>query len=118
MKKISNIALFFLIVFLFGCNNNDDNFSSLPQCLKETIEVIVYEDEPQTPRASIDKYIYDGETVYLFNRNTWDFMSDSVKWVINEECVALCHIGSHFENFNCIDWETAQFVKTIWTDPR
>lgn len=118
MKKLNFAFLFLITLFFSGCSN-DDNNSSLPECLQEMIEIIVYqEDEPQTPRASIDKYIYNGETVYLFNRNTWDFMSDSVKWVIDEECNSLCHVGSHFEDFNCIDWESAQFIETIWTDPR
>jgi hypothetical protein len=116
MKKLNFAFLFLITLFFSGCSN-DDNNSSLPECLEDT-KTIVYQDEPQTPRASIDKYIYNGETVYLFNRNTSDYMSDAVKWVIDEQCIVLCHIESNFEQNNCIDWESAQFVETVWTDPR
>ena len=116
MKKLNLAFLYLITTFLLGCSNDDNN--SLPECIQGIIENIVYQDEPQTPRASIDKYIYNGETVYLFNRNTWNSFSDSVKWVINEGCDVSCHVGSHFEDFNCIDWESAQFIETVWTDPR
>lgn len=117
----SNILISIFIAFLLGCSN-DSTFNSEieaiePECLQPLI-LNALQFQSTNPRASIDKYIYQGEDVFVLN-----FMNfpDGESAVVGTECEPICSLGGLDGNptQECSDFsETAQFLETVWTDPR
>ncbi|WP_269221512.1 hypothetical protein [Flavobacterium sp. IMCC34518] len=120
MKNSLYILLFSFT--LLGCSKNDTETikNNYPECIKNQIETFLknYPKPPDTgTKASVVKYSYKGETVYLTNFNPG--FPDGVSGVTNEKCEALCQLGGIDGAQNdCIDWDKATLIETVWTDPR
>ena len=116
MKKIIHLASILLI--LTACNNSEEEIT-FPECIRTLI--IGYEKNLNypisNPRSHIDKYNYKGQIVYLINDQIgW---ADGAATLVNEKCESICLLGGIDGNQNdCIDWDKATFIETIWTDPR
>ena len=123
--KIQNMRLFILIlsITLFvGCSNDDNKTQEMaiqPRCLQEFINSILEEDV-STPKRTISSYNYDEQVVYAITPNS--FVTEPATIVIDSSCNTICLIGGfagdNGETPGCEDFENAEFIETVWTDPR
>jgi hypothetical protein len=106
-------------VTLFGCTDNDDKIK-YPECIKSGIETFLanYPTPPNTGyKASVAKYSYNGEIVYVTDFSPG--FPDGSSAVVNEKCEVICGLGGIDGNNNdCIDWSKATFIETVWKDSR
>lgn len=103
-----------IFLFLFSCSN-DDNIKEVPECLRPII-VIIQEKPVQSPKASIEKYLYYGQEVYQVNGQNFP---DGQSHVIMLNCEDICVLGGiDGSNNDCPEWQNAEFIETIWVDPR
>lgn len=112
MKYISILLTSFL---LLNCNRSDDDNKDYPSCIKSEIQTIL-QSPAQNPRATIKKFNYKNKLVYLISPN----YPDARNKVLDDQCNVVCSEGgiSGQTNNPCIDWNTAVYVETAWTDPR
>lgn len=117
MKKIISTLIF---PFLFiGCSDNDSE-NKYPECIQNQIETFL-KNYPTSPnsgtKASVKKYLYKGETVYLTDFTPG--FPDGATGVTNEKCEAICQLGGiDGSASDCIDWDKAEFLETVWIDAR
>lgn len=110
------LTFFLTTILLFGCKSDDDNtISAFPNCLKPEIDIIL-RTPPQSPRASIELYMYQTENVYVVNTN----FPDDYTYIYNASCELICTVGGIAGNQNntCVDWDKASYIETLWTDNR
>lgn len=112
MKKLTLIIC--IILSISSCEKNDDEIQ-YPTCLQSEVERIL-ETTPQSPRATIKLYLYQGNNVYIVNTNFPDDQSN----IYNSNCEIICSVGGIDGNQNdtCVNWENAELVETVWTDNR
>jgi len=113
MKKI--IFAFFTMFLFISCHNDDDR-KEIPECLKVTVDAILSQ-PVQTPRAKIEKWIYFNEEVYEIIAQNFP---DGESFIISIDCErTICTTGGFDGPLNdCEIDENAEFIETIWTDPR
>jgi hypothetical protein len=113
------IYLISVVVLLIGCSKSDNEIKkiSYPECISSQISGILKNYQPRTPRSNIKKYLYKGQNVYVIQINE---IADEQNPVYNEKCELICSQGGIDGNNNktCINWDSAVFVETVWTDPR
>jgi hypothetical protein len=113
------LYFFFISVILFGCTDNDDK-TKYPECIKSGIEIFLanYPTPPNTGyRASVEKYSYKGGIIYVTDFSPG--FPDGSSAVVNEKCEVICSLGGIAGNkFDCVDWNTAIFLETVWKDSR
>jgi hypothetical protein len=102
-----------LLVMSFNCEDDDDNVI-FPECLQESIDVGLNQ-EPTNPRATIDQYKFNGEEVYLINLQNG--LEDGMSIVVDENCEEICAIGG-IAGLVCEGFDNAEFLRTVWKDPR
>jgi hypothetical protein len=106
--------LLFLLLFI-SCDNDDFDINDYPECLQPIISAIM-ERPVQSPKANIEKWSYNEEDVYLVNGQNFP---DGQSHVITLSCEEICVLGGIDGPFNdCEDWNTAEYIETIWVDPR
>ena len=112
MRKL--IIILFWVSFV-SCGGDDFNINDYPECLQPIIKTIM--DRPiQNPKTDIKKYLYKGQEVYQVNGQNFP---DGQSHVITLNCEDICVLGGIDGELNdCEDWNTAEFIETIWTDPR
>ena len=112
MKKLTLIIG--IIIFISSCEKNDDEIK-YPSCLQSEVERIL-ESTPQTPRATINLYLYQENNVYIINTSFPDDQSN----IYNSNCEIICSVGGIDGNQNdtCMNWENAELIETVWVDPR
>ena len=118
MKKLIYLTSLFLV--LIGCNNPEEE-TNYPECIQTQIKNFESATNypVSNPRAHIDQYKYKGQFVYLFIDPISSNDPDSATSVVNENCETICLLGGIDGNQNdCIDWDKATFIETVWTDPR
>lgn len=112
------LALILSITTLIGCSNDDNKTQKMaiqPRCLQTIIDN-ASQFEPTSPRGNIEKYLYQGNEVFLVNVMNF---TDGQSEVIDTECVAVCSLGGIDGDLNdCEDFENAEFIETVWEDPR
>ena len=115
MKRILTLGFLGLFLLLFSCNSDEEQ-KEIPDCLKPTVSAIL-EQSVQNPRANIEKWKYKGKEVYAINAQNFP---DGESFIITLDCSeTICTIGGFDGPLNdCEDIETAEFIETIWTDPR
>ncbi|WP_026714530.1 DUF6970 domain-containing protein [Flavobacterium daejeonense] len=120
MKK----ALYIIVILIMFscCSKNDDETikNDYPECIKNQIETFLtnYPKPPDTGiRASVKKYSYKGQIVYVTDFSPG--FPDGASAVINESCEAICQLGG-FDGVqnDCVDFDKATFIKTVWIDKR
>jgi hypothetical protein len=102
---------------LSSCSRNDDENKSYPECLSNIIST-VQQIPVQKPKVEVKKYKYKNQIVYTVNIIKPD---GSSLVVYDESCNLICSsgntiVGTPFDT--CIDWNTATYLETVWTDPR
>ena len=109
-----SIILFSILLFSVGCSDKND--PDIPDCVQTLIDEFVENSDPQTPGASVDTYKYENETVYVLNFQNFP---DGQSMLISTRCIQKCVLGGIDGPQNdCENWEEAQYLKTIWIDPR
>jgi len=100
-------------VFGISCSRHELQDPSSPDCINKEIAMAL-QNPAQNPRGSIQKYLYQGQIVYLVNTVKKEYK------VYNTRCDLLCYLGGiEGENNNlCVNWSSAKFLETVWTDPR
>lgn len=115
MKNILNT--FIGLLLLVSCSSNDTSEKMYPDCLSSKVSEISQAPK-QTPKATIEKYSYQNQTVYKVNY----IINDGSEYeVYNERCELVCAKGTTIDGTaynSCIEWEKAVFIETVWTDPR
>ena len=113
MKKI--IIVVFILFSLIACHNDDNNRKEIPECVKPIVEDIL-DMEVQSPKASIEKYKYQGREVYQVNAQNFP---DGQSFVYELNCEYICPLGGLDGTDNdCENYSAAEFIEIIWTDPR
>ena len=113
MKNL--ILILSLFLFITSCNKNDEIDDKYPKCMQSTIDNYLLEVEPQTSRANIKKYRYLGEVVYAFDLGS---LVDRETTIFNGNCEVICGFGGVLQINTCENWESAEFIETVWEDPR
>jgi len=110
----STIFTLFLALVLSSCKSISSK-QELPCNFKEIITKVSNQ-KPQTPRASIKEYLYNGEKVYFIQTENYP---DGMSKIINSNCKTICVFGGIAGFNSCKDFDKqAKFVKTIWKDNR
>lgn len=113
----SNYLSIILFITLINCSNNEDqsNKNNYSDCINAKIQEIL-QSPIQNPKATVKKYTYLGQTVYLINSN----FADALDPVYNDKCELVCTQGGIGGNSNnsCVNWDSAVYIETVWTDPR
>jgi hypothetical protein len=112
MKKI---FLIIAVLFILTSCERDDNEVTYPSCLQTQINEFIENYGVQSPRSNIKKYKYQNKIVFVFYKNN---ISDEQFSVIDSDCNIICSFGSIAGNNTCEDWESAEFIETVWTDTR
>lgn len=112
MKKI---FLIITVLFFTTSCEKDDNEVTYPSCLQTQIDEFIQNYNVQDPRSNIKKYKYQNQFVYVFYKNN---VSDEQFSVIDSDCNTICSFGSIAGNNTCENWENAELIETVWTDPR
>jgi len=117
MKKLTFLIISSLL--LLSCNNEDDKIQ-YPECVQSIITTYTKNNpipSKEYGRAHVDKYYYKEKTVYLID--LYPNMPDNMSSVYSENCELLCGLGGIDGNLNdCINWNEAKFIETVWKDPR
>ena len=105
----------FIALLLISCGSDDDCQKTYPSCLQTEINRI-QGSLPQSPRGTIDLYLYQEENVYVVNTN----FPDEESKVYSKSCQLICSFGGIGGNQNdsCVDWEMANYIETVWIDNR
>lgn len=124
MKTIFLIPI--SVLFLFGCTSDSSSSAEIeaikPECLQPII-IGILDREPTNPRATIRKFLYKDNEVFVIDvlSSPSDRGADAESFVRDSSCNLICLVGgidgqpsSECSDFN----QTAQFIETIWTDPR
>lgn len=103
------------LFFLSNCDRKDDDSNDYPECLNSQIQVML-QSPIQNPKATIKKFKYQNKIVFYINPN----IPDGVNTVVDESCNIICSDGSIAGQTSnpCIDWNSAIYISTVWTDPR
>jgi hypothetical protein len=126
MKKI--ILIFGILLTFLACNQDDDKPEpiveeepdlSFTECLlsNDIIEyMLIMSNEPTEPRGQLLKGIYQGMTTYSFNQyNLIDYQLS----LYNNECEIVCIYVWTGPGTDCIgNPADAEYIGTVWTDPR
>lgn len=108
----NNLFVFlFILLFFFSCSKSTEPKYSecIQNFIAETLSGL-----PGSPRAKIDKYNYEGETVYVFQHDH----ADPISVVYSETCEVICDFGGVTQVNSCENWEEAEYIETIWVDNR
>jgi hypothetical protein len=116
MKSILLITIL-ICSLLIGAQCHKDTDIPVPACIQQKIEDI--KAQPKwNPVATVKEYVYGGRHVYLFSSDC----CDQYYMLYDGSCTYICApYGGLSGNGdgNCPDFKNAaQFVKTIWKDPR
>jgi hypothetical protein len=108
MKKI--YLLFVALVFIgMSCEKDD-----ISDCLQQKIDEFANGDYACETGASVKQYVFQNETVYVFDPGLCgaDFFSE----VIDENCNTLGQLGGIEGNteINGGNFSEATYIKTIW----
>nr|WP_315200720.1 hypothetical protein [uncultured Flavobacterium sp.] len=117
MKKII-LLMSLLLLLLISCNKSEAEAEKdpYPECISTQIDVILKNYSPRIPRSNVKKYKYNEQYVYAVEING---IPDEQKPVYNEKCELICSRGGiGITNKTCVNWESAVFIETVWTDPR
>lgn len=116
MKRIYTIFAICCLVVFNSCNkDDDDNMKNVPECLRPIVEYTLQR-SIQSPKANIQKYLYNNQEVYLINVQNFP---DGQSFVYDLECKSICFLGGlDGPDNDCPNWDEAEFIETIWTDPR
>lgn len=116
MKKAISLLILVLLI-LSSCSKRENICPKqlYPDCINSNIQVIL-QSPVQSIKATVKKYLYQGQTVYLISTN----FPDAPSQVYNEKCDLICSIGGigGETSTTCINWNNATFLETVWTDPR
>ncbi len=108
MNKFFTLLLVFFIV---SCNSDDVDF---PDCLQESIDQ-ARNSNPTTPRATIEKYMFNGQIVYEINLQNG--FADGMTSIVDTDCNLVCNVGG-IGGLTCEGFEQAEFIGTVWEDSR
>jgi len=112
--KNTMLLLSILLLQLSCSSNKDEVENSYPECLSSQINTIL-QSPAQNPRATIKKYNYQSQIVYEVNTN----FADGKSSIYSNKCELLCENGGIDGQLNdCINWNNATYIETVWTDPR
>ena len=113
MKNL--ILVFCFSTILLNCNKNDDSeIKNYPQCLDFEINQIL-EGATTTIKANIRKYNYQEELVYAFFEGN---VVEGQTRIYNKKCVQICEFGGIGNINTCENWDSGEFIETVWEDPR
>lgn len=114
MKSL-NLALIF-IAFMFGCNKEDSQKKQekYPECFQSQINSIL-DGEARNPRSMLNTYSFQESIVYILYTNEID---DELFIVKDNDCNTICEFGGIGAIDTCENWENAEFIETVWEDPR
>jgi hypothetical protein len=83
-----------------------------PRCI--TRKVAAFEKQKLCDKATVDEYVFQDKTVYLFNEGVC--YDDGASEVVNSDCTSLGLLGGISGNMkiNGEDFSKAVFVRTVW----
>lgn len=106
-----------LIAFFsfYSCEKNNDKEEYL-ECLQFEIDEIL-NSTSTTIKANIKKYKYHGVFVYAFYEGN---VVEGQTRIYNEKCLQICEFGGigGSQISTCENWDSAEFIETVWEDPR
>jgi hypothetical protein len=112
--KIKIVIGLIIIVFFNSCerlNLKED----VPDCIKDKVKEFSKSDKICEQGASVYRYIFQGEYVYLFEPG--NCRSEPIAQVFDEKCNFLCDLGGFMGNLICKDvlfFENVKDKTLIW----
>jgi len=105
-----HLIITILGISIFGQQCTKTQTRSVPRCIGQKINDI--KKEPRwNPPATVNEYLYNGKTVYLFSADC----CDQYNIVYDNQCIYVCAPGdSKCEDFNT----SAKHVRLVWKDER
>lgn len=103
-----------LLLMSFQCDEDNDDNILYPLCLQEQIEDVLSR-EATSPPATVKKYVFNGEEVFLLSFQNG--FADGMSVVVNDNCEEICLIGG-IAGLICEGFDQAEFIETVWEDPR
>ncbi|WP_291725813.1 hypothetical protein [Bernardetia sp.] len=73
---------------------------------------------PQSARATINKYKFENEYVYLLDPKEGSYWLHGAPIGINSVCDTVCFFSLLEEENTCPNWAEAEYIETIWKDER
>ena len=112
-----HLLIAILGVSFFGQQCTKTKTGSIPKCIEQKISDI--RKEPRwNPPATVNEYMYNGKTVYLFSSNC----CDQYNMVYDSQCNYVCAPSGGITgkgDSKCEDFNTsAKHVKLVWKDDR
>lgn len=113
MKDI-NLSIL-LLLFSLGCKNSQKTTqveAPKTSCLEEQIKQ--FQDKACPKGAKVEEYLFQGKTVYLFDRGTCG--ADQMQLIIDAHCQKLGSLGGITGNMNIQgqDFSQAKLVEVVW----
>jgi len=111
-SSIISVLLLIVSVLIMPSIQND-----IPECIQKKIDNILTE-PVWNPPATISKYLYYDQTVYLFSSNCCDQFNN----IYDESCNYICAPSGGFTgrgDGRCTDFnQIAKLLEQVWVDVR
>jgi hypothetical protein len=113
MKAILMGGIFLLL--LTGCQKDETNECHSP-CIQSYVDSFRQSDEICGTGASVKQYLFQGQTVYVFDKGLC--IADGTSDVRNAECTFLGALGGIQGNtrINGAEFNTAVYQRTLWSN--
>jgi hypothetical protein len=110
--KMKILMIILIMAGISGCEKSSSPPAENQSCIDQKITEFTGQACDST--ATINKYTFQGKTVYVFNPGFCE--ADAVSAVLNSDCEVLGFLGGITGNteINGEDFSHAQFISTIW----
>lgn len=105
------------------CENSEcHEVTEYPVCFMDFVDQVLSK-ETKTPRAGINSYSYEGDTVYVADKGGAPENQGihPVFGVFDSSCNLVCELDFVLKENNpnfCMNWDQVVLIETIWQDPR
>jgi len=113
MKKL--IISLSILLFITACNKKSEIDGEYPSCMQFEVNNVLNRNTT-TIKAFIKKYRYQGKIVYAFYEGN---IVEGQTRIYDENCLNICEFNGVGTQINtCENWDSAEFIETVWEDPR
>jgi hypothetical protein len=115
MKNL--ILILSLFLFIISCEKDTKiDSETYPKCMQFEVDNVLNHNTTSV-KAYIKIYKYQNIIVYAFYEGN---IVEGQTRIYDENCVKICEFGGigGSQMNTCENWESAEFIETVWEDPR